>query len=82
MSLFKRFFKGKRRQLGQTMVEYVLILAVVVSVAFAVFRRIDEFLVSNPDSFQNRYLRGFASILGNSADTSVRARYKRYRIPR
>lgn len=72
----------KLKQSGQTMVEYVLLLAVVVSIAFTIFRRIDEYLVSNPDSFQNKYLRGFASVLGNSADTNIRGRYKRFRIPR
>ena len=67
---------------GQTMVEYVLLIAIVVVVSFSVFKKIDGYLVSNPNSFQNKYLRGFSRFLGGSGDLEVRANYKRFTIPK
>ena len=69
-------------QRGQTMVEYVLILAVVVAIAIGIFQRLNEFLISNPDSFQNQYLNGFRQIFETNRDPEGNPTFKRYRIPR
>ena len=72
----------EENQKGQTMVEYVLILAVVVAIAIGVFQRLNEFLLSNPDSFQAQYLNGFRTIFETNRDRDGNASFKQYRIPR
>ena len=66
---------------GQTMVEYLLIIVVISAVLLSLFRKLDEYIISNPNSFQNRYLSGFTNVLtGRSGE--LRGRYKRFVIPK
>ncbi|MBY0516286.1 MAG: class III signal peptide-containing protein [Bacteriovoracaceae bacterium] len=68
---------------GQTSVEYILLLAVMISVSIAFFKKVDGYVVSNPDSMVNRYLSGFGNILGSSSGTNgVSGSYKTFRLPR
>lgn len=41
---------------GQTSVEYILMIVVVAIVATSIFGKLEGYLISNPDSFKNRYL--------------------------
>ncbi len=49
----------KLNQLGQTSVEYMLLIAVAVSIGVTFFNKIDEFLIKNPNSVISRNLRQF-----------------------
>lgn len=55
---------------GQTMVEYILLIAVVVVIGNSVFAKLDEYMISNPDSFQNTYLKGFRSTFSGGSSSS------------
>ncbi|MBT4793295.1 MAG: hypothetical protein HON90_17120 [Halobacteriovoraceae bacterium] len=48
-------------QKGQTLVEYILLITVVVTVTVSLFHKLDEYLISNPDSFQNQYINSYRS---------------------
>lgn len=63
---------------GQTMVEYILLLLVVVSILVGVMRNIEEYLVTNPNSMMNTYLGQFQTVF----DGDSNLKYKRFRIPR
>lgn len=77
----KLFFKKQNDQFGQTSIEYILLILVVVTVGFSFFKKVDEYLVSNPDSLINVYLDSFKEAFG--ADHSgVNLKYKRFFIRR
>lgn len=44
---------------GQTTVEYILMLAVIVSVMSVVFDQLEERMLTGPNSLQARFLKGF-----------------------
>jgi Flp pilus assembly pilin Flp len=71
-----RFFKG---QSGQAAVEYILLLAVVVTVSVGLFKKIDEYLISNPNSLIKNYLSSFDDMFGAS-HTGLNLKYKRFFI--
>lgn len=48
---------------GQTAVEYMLMLAVVVGLGITFTKKMDEYLLSNPNSFMNNYLNSYKAIL-------------------
>ena len=49
----KKLLKNEK---GQTSVEYILMIVVVAIVATSIFGKLEGYLISNPDSFKNRYL--------------------------
>ena len=51
-------------QSGQTSVEYILMIVVVIFVSTSVFKKIEEYVVSNPDSFINGYLNAYRQGFG------------------
>lgn len=51
----------ENKEKGQTMVEYIMLIAVVTIVLLGIFRNLEAYMVSNPDSFLNRYLGGFSA---------------------
>lgn len=51
-----RLIKGQK---GQTSVEYIFMLVVVVTVSVSVFNKIEKELISDPDSWMNSYLKSF-----------------------
>ena len=69
---------------GQTSVEYVLLLAVMIFIAIAFFEKVNAFVVDNPDSLMNRYLGGFTRVLGSPAtgNNGVDGQYKTFSLPR
>lgn len=77
----RNFFRNHNNQEGQTSVEYILLLLVVVTVGFSVFKKIDEYLVSNPDSLINIYLESFKEVFG-AGHSGVNLKYKRFFIRR
>ena len=73
-----------KNEKGQTAVEYILLLAVMIFIAIAFFEKVNAFVVDNPDSLLNRYLGGFTNILGSPSGgtTGVSGQYKRFSLPR
>lgn len=66
---------------GQTMVEYTLLVVVVVSVMTSLFVKLEDSLINNPNSIQNRYLGQFSSVFGGQAQGGE-ASYRYFRIPK
>ena len=68
---------------GQTTVEYILLIVVVVSVMTSMFGKLEEFIVSNPNSMQNRYLNQFKEVFQQSAPdpNSLCKAYCAFKIP-
>lgn len=73
--------KNILNQIGQTSVEYILLIVVVVVVAQSVFGKLEGFLISNPDSIKNKYLGGYANMFGGS-NASFQGQYKRFTVRR
>lgn len=73
-----------RNQKGQTSVEYVLLLVVMISLSITFFNKVTDLVVDNPDSLVNRYLGGFTKVFGSTpgGTTGVDGQYKRFRLPR
>jgi hypothetical protein len=69
---FKKFLK----QSGQTSVEYILVLSVSVSLGYATFKKLNEWFLTNPNSYVGGQLNSFKRILNTSP------RYERYSVPR
>ncbi len=66
---------------GQTLVEYVILIAVVAVITIGIFQKLNDYLINNPDSFQNKYLDSYRSILqGDNGQFS--GQYKHYYIRR
>ena len=51
---------------GQTSVEYILMIVVVIFCATGVFKKLDEYIISSPNSFVNRYLSTFQETFGGA----------------
>ncbi len=66
----RRFFKN---ELGQTAVEYCLLIAVSASLGLAFFRKMDEYMIQSPDGMIAKPLRIFKERL--NSDTEGRYRY-------
>ena len=64
---------------GQTMVEYILLMLVVIVIMQSLFGKINEFLITNPNSLQNKYLKGYENVF-SAGESGIKARYKRFRI--
>ncbi len=64
---------------GQTSVEYILLLAVVAVVMTSVFGKLEGYLLSNPDSFKNRYLGNYKTMFDGG---STNLAYKFFTIKR
>jgi len=75
-SMFKEYLKDK----GQTSVEYILLISVIAIIATSLFKNIDAYLVSNPDSVINEYLGALSTTFGNSGNGQFQ--YKRFVLRR
>lgn len=69
--MFRRIFKS---QLGQTSVEYLLLIVVGVSIGLTFMKKMDEYLVKNPDGIIGKPLKDFK----NSLNSDVSGRYKSF----
>lgn len=73
-----------KNEKGQTSVEYILLLAVMIPLCITFFTKVTDFVVDNPDSLVNRYLGGFSNVFGSpdGGTSGVSGEYKRFRLPR
>jgi hypothetical protein len=67
--------KIKSCQKGQTSVEYVLLVGVMIAISVAFFGKVRGYILDNPDSMVNKYLLGFESSFNGGA-----GRYKRFSL--
>lgn len=70
--------KIKLGEKGQSSVEYILLVGVMISVAIAFFGKLNDYLLDNPDSMLNVYLAGYENVFNSDG---VNATYKRFRLP-
>lgn len=66
-------------ELGQTLVEYILLLAVVAAITVSLFKTLEESLVSGPNGLINSYLGEFSEMF---EDGNYNGQYKRFTIKR
>ena len=67
---------------GQSSVEYIMLLVVMVTIALAAFGKIRAFMVENPDSFLNSYIKSYEQVFGGSSTQGSTFNYKRFPIHR
>jgi Flp pilus assembly pilin Flp len=66
---------------GQTAVEYILLIAVIVVVMTTVFKKLEQYIVSNPDSLQANFIKNFENgVSGYNGD--FKGKYQRFIIRR
>lgn len=58
--------------------EYILLVSVMIFMSVAFFKKVEEHLLTNPDSMINRYLGAYRGTMGGGINGS----YKTFRIPR
>jgi hypothetical protein len=69
-------------QKGQTSIEYILLLTVSFSLAYTFFGKLEEYVITNPDSFLNLYLNDFKKTLTNGNGSGTDFDYKRFPLRR
>jgi len=68
-------------QKGQTSVEYILLISIIFVVSASVFKKIEGYLLTNPDSFKNQYLGAYKNMFGGR-NGSTQLDYKWFTIRR
>ena len=71
--------KSLLTELGQTSLEYILMIVVMAIVATSIFTKLEGYLISNPDSFKNRYLGSYKNMFNGG---SLKAEYKYFTLRR
>ncbi len=52
--------KSRRlNQKGQTSVEYILLVGVMITVSITFFKKVEDFIIKNPNSYINKALGGY-----------------------
>lgn len=74
-----KFIRRISNQAGQTSVEYILMILVVVSVATSVFGKLEEYLITGPKSIKNQYLGVYKNMFSGS-NGSFTGSYKWFTI--
>jgi len=67
-----------RKSLGQTSIEYMLMIAVSLGLGFIFLKKMNEYLIDNPNSYLSKYLNSFKSTI--EQDSS--GRYRVFNLPR
>lgn len=61
---------------GQTTVEYILLLVVIISIMSSVLKELEEYMVTGPNSMQNKFIKSFSSaVQGGNASFSGQYKY-------
>lgn len=72
-------FLAKSRALGQTTVEYILIIAVLMSIVFTALHRLQSQIIGQDDSFVKKII---SELETNFSDGHVSGKYKKYHFHR
>ncbi len=67
----------KLNQLGQTSMEYMLMIAVAVTLGIAFKKKMEEYFFKNPNSFINASIREYRSLFAGEENGRP---YKRFRV--
>jgi hypothetical protein len=81
ITYYNSFMWEKFKEAGQTSVEYILLIVVVVTVATSLFSSLEGYLITNPNSLKNRYLGGYKNMFSGS-NGSFQGQYKRFTVRR
>lgn len=71
--------RASKCQRGQTSVEYILLIAAMIFISIAFFKEVQRYMITNPDSFLNRYI-GEGGVFSSAFNAN--GRYKRFRLSR
>jgi uncharacterized protein (UPF0333 family) len=66
----------RKKELGQTSLEYLLLLVVSAGIGMTFFKKFSGYLVDNPDSLIAGYIGGYKRILNSQQN------FKRYYVPK
>jgi Flp pilus assembly pilin Flp len=70
-----------KNQKGQTAVEYMLLIMVIIFVMMTVFKKLEQYIISNPDSLQANFIKNFENgVSGYNGD--FKGKYQRFIIRR
>jgi hypothetical protein len=72
-------FSKKLGQAGQTSVEYILLISVMFFVSQSVFKKLEGYLLTNPDSFKNEYLGAYKNMFNGG---QLNSQYKWFTVRR
>jgi len=70
-----------KNEKGQTSVEYILLIVVIVSIMTNVFRQLEGYMVDGPNSLQSKLIKSFSSNAQGS-NTEFSGQYKYFVIRR
>jgi Flp pilus assembly pilin Flp len=70
-----------KNRLGQTSVEYILLIAVIASVAIPIGKRLEGYIIGNPNSLVGRMISSYKTMFGGE-NGGVTLRYKRFSLRR
>lgn len=70
----------KRKQSGQVVVEYALLLFVSMTMAVSLYHALNDYLIDNPDSLLNNYLGEFRQVFGGPGNSGLSSQYKYFSI--
>lgn len=76
----KKTLKQLLKEKGQTSVEYILLISVVAIVSASLFKNLEEYIISNPDSLMSNYINGLNASFGQNG--SGEFTYKRFVLRR
>lgn len=72
-----------KNQAGQTSVEYILLVSVMIMLSFTFFKKVNEYVLTNPDSLINKYLSQSQRFFGSeNSGGGIDGNYKRFTLPR
>lgn len=74
-------FLKKLGHRGQASVEYILLIVIMITISISVFAKLEGYLLTNPDSFKNRYLGAYKNMFGGN-NGSFQSQYKWFTIRR
>jgi hypothetical protein len=78
-NILMKYLKNALNQAGQTSVEYILLISVIFFVSQAVFKKLEGYLLTNPDSFKNEYLGAYKNMFNGGR---VNSQYKWFLVRR
>lgn len=71
----------RNNRLGQTSVEYILLIAVIASVAIPIGKKLEAYIVGNPNSLIGKMISNYNDMFGG-ANGGVTLKYKRFSLRR
>jgi hypothetical protein len=81
--VFLSYNSNVKNQSGQTSVEYILLVSVMIMLSFTFFEKVNGYILTNPDSMINKYLNQSQRFFGSdSTGGGIDGNYKTFSLPR